>query len=637
MKMIGIKLADGSFYPIMEEGQPCKKNLCLTTVKDNQTRVLVDLYRSKTGTMDDAEYVDSLQIENLVEHPNGEANISLNIALDENNKLSADMIDPETGKTSNSNVTLVSRTLEERLEPTNYELIMDNVEEMEPSFTDEDATIAGEIDFSEETEEVVEDEIEDEIVEEKNSNTGAVVAGGLAAGGLLAAAALLKKKNEEKEVAEKTVQDEIDENEVIEDVVQEDDFATESIDETNDFSENETADFSIPDDTLGDKEDSSFESVSESSETLDDLPDFGDFETTETTESIEDTDSVDSSDSVEDFESVEESSASDSDWISNTEESEFETIVTSDTTIEEDSLGMNIDDDVNDSEEDFDKTIADEFSVEEPLVNDNQLEDEVFEDSSLSSSSTEEFSLPDDFDNQTEINSDETEVQNDNLDLDLPDFSDIEDTPIDTNLDDINSDEEFFDSISGVTNSEDNQLVNDNTPSNGINFSGLYDQETVEGDSSVQEDEVSKKTKAPVVICVICAIICIIATLLVLFVVPSKYNLLKSRNTKNTEETVIEEVQDVSPIEEVEEIIPEAKEDEVVVVTEPEQVVPEVPVEPEVKPQNITYKIKWGDTLWDIADAYYKNPWRYRKIARYNNIKNPDYIISGTTIVIPVE
>ena len=635
--MIGIKLADGSFYPIMEEGQPCKKNLCLTTVKDNQTRVLVDLYRSKTGTMDDAEYVDSLQIENLVEHPNGEANISLNIALDENNKLSADMIDPETGKTSNSNVTLVSRTLEERLEPTNYELIMDNVEEMEPSFTDEDATIAGEIDFSEETEEVVEDEIEDEIVEEKNSNTGAVVAGGLAAGGLLAAAALLKKKNEEKEVAEKTVQDEIDENEVIEDVVQEDDFATESIDETNDFSENETADFSIPDDTLGDKEDSSFESVSESSETLDDLPDFGDFETTETTESIEDTDSVDSSDSVEDFESVEESSASDSDWISNTEESEFETIVTSDTTIEEDSLGMNIDDDVNDSEEDFDKTIADEFSVEEPLVNDNQLEDEVFEDSSLSSSSTEEFSLPDDFDNQTEINSDETEVQNDNLDLDLPDFSDIEDTPIDTNLDDINSDEEFFDSISGVTNSEDNQLVNDNTPSNGINFSGLYDQETVEGDSSVQEDEVSKKTKAPVVICVICAIICIIATLLVLFVVPSKYNLLKSRNTKNTEETVIEEVQDVSPIEEVEEIIPEAKEDEVVVVTEPEQVVPEVPVEPEVKPQNITYKIKWGDTLWDIADAYYKNPWRYRKIARYNNIKNPDYIISGTTIVIPVE
>ena len=48
MKEIGIKLADGSFYPIMEDGTPCNKKLVLTTVKDNQTRVLVDLYRSKT-------------------------------------------------------------------------------------------------------------------------------------------------------------------------------------------------------------------------------------------------------------------------------------------------------------------------------------------------------------------------------------------------------------------------------------------------------------------------------------------------------------------------------------------------------------------------------------------------------------
>ena len=79
--------------------------------------------------MEDAEYVDSLQIDNLVEHPNGEANISLNIALDENNKLSADMNDPETGGTSNANITLVSRTVEERLEPTNYELVMDSVED----------------------------------------------------------------------------------------------------------------------------------------------------------------------------------------------------------------------------------------------------------------------------------------------------------------------------------------------------------------------------------------------------------------------------------------------------------------------------------------------------------------------------
>ena len=686
MKMIGIKLADGSFYPIMEEGKPCRKNLGLTTVKDNQTRVLVDLYRSKTGTMEDAEYVDSLQIDNLVEHPNGEANISLNIALDENNKLSADMNDPETGGTSNANITLVSRTVEERLEPTNYELVMDSVED-EVSENAVETEELSEIDdsFDIPVEENIDDISEEEITEEskmeepineetepkkEKNNTGAMVAGGIVAGGgLLAAAALLNKKNKEKEEAElqeetandevvqedvedtddsveafeedsssdKTVEGSIEEmesnassDEMFENSLSDMDFADESIDETTDFSENETADFSIPDDTLGDKEDSSFD--------LDD--------------NSENTESAESDDILADLPDFEET------------EVESEPALESDASafgIADFSEDTSIDDSVEETEqiqdsatEDFDKTVVDDFSVEEPLVNDNVFEDEAFENAdTVSDSDTEEFSLPDDLDSQEtvaseeltseELSSDEIENQNDdNFDLDLPDFPEIDNESTE-NLDDISSDDNFFDTIS---DSEDenmnNNLVNDNTPSNGINFAGLYDQETVEGDSSLQEDEVQKKTKAPVIICIICAIICIIATLLILFVVPSKYNLLTSRNTKNTEEVqIVEEVkEEVPPVEEiqpVEEIVPEAKEDEVVVVTEPEQVIPEPPVEPEVKPQNITYKIKWGDTLWDIADTYYKNPWRYRKIARFNNIKNPDYIISGTTIEIPVE
>ena len=47
------------------------------------------------------------------------------------------------------------------------------------------------------------------------------------------------------------------------------------------------------------------------------------------------------------------------------------------------------------------------------------------------------------------------------------------------------------------------------------------------------------------------------------------------------------------------------------------------------------YKIRWGDTLWDIAAAFYRNPWLYPRIARFNNIRNPDLIISGTTILVP--
>jgi len=49
----------------------------------------------------------------------------------------------------------------------------------------------------------------------------------------------------------------------------------------------------------------------------------------------------------------------------------------------------------------------------------------------------------------------------------------------------------------------------------------------------------------------------------------------------------------------------------------------------------VRYTIRWGDTLWDIAEAFYRNPWLYPRIARFNNIRNPDLIISGTTIRVP--
>jgi len=47
------------------------------------------------------------------------------------------------------------------------------------------------------------------------------------------------------------------------------------------------------------------------------------------------------------------------------------------------------------------------------------------------------------------------------------------------------------------------------------------------------------------------------------------------------------------------------------------------------------YEIKWGDTLWDIAATYYRNPWLYPKIAKANRITNPDLIFAGTRLFIP--
>lgn len=451
MKTIGIKLADGSFYPVLEDNTPSEKKLELTTAHNNQTKVMVDLYRSATCSMDDAEYVDSLQIENLVARPNGEADIKFTISLDEDNQLSAKIVDSETGNESNTTITLVSRTLEERL------------------VTDEYG------------------------INDSNSNkAGAVAAGAVAAGGLLAVAAAMREKvKDETEVEEEPVVENVDDG--------------------------------VP---FGD-------------ETL-----------------------------------VEEAAVEES--VSNEEISADETII--------------------------DETFADEALADDTITEDNSDLPDMDFDIPDDTTETETPEMPDDFFNTDDL--DNTEERQETMK------------------------DPTFDSVSPAAG--------------GLNFDGLYDEETERGTPAENgADEVKKKTKVPVIICIICAIICIIATLLILFIIPSKYNLITKKHAKEAGTTVaIEEpAPEAEPVPEPEPepVVPEAKEDEIIIIEKAEEVVPAQPPVAEEKPKNITYKIKWGDTLWDIADTYYKNPWKYKYLARYNGIKNPDYIISGTKIVIPAE
>lgn len=501
MKTIGIKLADGSFYSIMQEGEPCKKTLGLTTVKDNQTKIIVDLYRSKTNSIDDAEYVDTLQIDGLVPKPNGEADISLNISLDENNELHAELNDAETGADTTVTVELISRTLEERLEPTNFE---------------------------------VSEEVHDTIEQEFNPNPETTKTKAVG-GGLLAAAAMLQNKKEDSEKEEKI--EKTENVEEIEEIVPEFDnvesenkeISDESIEETNNFDAND-------------------------SDTDFDLPDFDNQFETENADSAKE-DNFGFNDSQ---------------------------------TVLDDAFAENV-------EEDSKK--EDDFEI--PEINDTELGDFNEE----SSTNDDIFSFDD---NQ------EAEINN-------SDFDKSVEKPIEP------------------TNSNPTSLKFDN----------LYDKETLEGKSDYEEesDNSKKKTKVSVIICIICAVICLIATALILFIIPSKYNLLnKKTETKQEEFVEIPEQIEIPPVEETvpePEVIPEetqAKEDEVVVIPEPEEIVPEVEEIPEVVPEDIEYKIKWGDTLWDISDTYYKNPWKYKKIAKDNKIKDPDYIISGTKIKIkPLE
>ena len=79
---IGIKLADGSYYPIInEEDAPKRRKLVLTTAHDDQTNVQIDLFRGEGSNIKDALYIGSLFIENIEMAEKGEPDIDLVLEL----------------------------------------------------------------------------------------------------------------------------------------------------------------------------------------------------------------------------------------------------------------------------------------------------------------------------------------------------------------------------------------------------------------------------------------------------------------------------------------------------------------------------------------------------------------------------
>lgn len=563
MKTIGIKLADGSFYPILEEGTAKTYQLDLTTVKDGQTKVQIDLYRSESGSMEDAQYVDTLEVSNLVPHPNGEADLHLSVALNEKNELDAKVIDEETGRKSETSVTLVSRTLAERANPANFELSEEQKDSAGQEKIDEIPEIAAGLD--EPT--FAEDDFAAETVEDSDFS-----------------------EPEEDAQSEKPEELEFETVPFSFDSELENDVAEVDPDSKND--EPQAEGFKAEDEPAFDtKTDAPAEEKAESGKKSDDSnPVSEDFEIPDFDKTSEKTKEADNFDAADNFELPE---------------------------FPEDSLDSKTDDD---------------FSG----LKDNDFADLKNDD--FSDLKSEDFELPD-FDKTVTENSAKPEGLSGYFDD--PAFKN---DPVfnETNLDSTNNEIDFD------TSALDSPVA---SASPAMDFSDLYDKETLDGknNSYDEEEETEKKTRVPVIICVVCAIICVIATLLILFVVPSKYNLLKNHKEKepteilseNNSQTEDSDIQQDIQNEEVAtepEPAPEAVEDTVVVAPEPEVVVPVPPApKPVEKAKDIKYRIRWGDTLWDISDAYYKNPWRYKKIARYNKIKDPDLIISGTDILIPVE
>ena len=593
---IGIKLADGTFYPILEEGQPKKRLLELTTVEDNQTTVMVDLYRSETGTMADAEYVDTLQISGLVPHPEGEPALNLMIQLDDNNVLSAEVTDVESGASSNTTVKLVNRPAEERAATPDFLL---------SEITDADSkntSIPDEMGFADEAfpadfpESIPLDAFDDSLPDNSGQNeptefspaetdflpdfdTGSMTIPDFDDPGFDEAPLV----NEELPEYIDDFPEEIEVNDALDDLLEGFPIAPETTDE-----DTAPADF----DTPVPADDGTSATVAEFSEqeAADDnfsLPDFSDIVFDEDTPA--ETTDADTGSAGED-----------------TAPADFDTPVPADdgtsATVAESSEQEAADD--NFSLPDFSDVVFDEDTPADTAGADYESFTQNPPDTD-SSQLVEEAALPD-FSN-----------------FELPDFDD----PAVNNFDSASglfTDQDFDDPVFQEQSTGNNNMQN-------FDFSGLYDDPTTD---SYPSDEKKHRNIIPVVICVICALICLGALGIILWFLPSHIDIDISRRPIDSAITESEEPDISIPAVTQLPVQPQPKED-TIVISETPAVVPMEPPVAEPKPDPVRYKIKWGDTLWDLADSYYNNPWLYKKIAAENSISNPDYIISGTSIIIP--
>jgi hypothetical protein len=134
---IGLKLADGSFYPVFEENFRGSKRLVLTTVHDNQKSVQIDLYKGMNKEVFEDAYIGSLVIENVSPAKKGAAEIELVMGIDEKGNLNAQAKDNSSGEQQ-----ALSVSLESLAQRSDYEIPEFDIDQTPPVQTEE--TIAGE-------------------------------------------------------------------------------------------------------------------------------------------------------------------------------------------------------------------------------------------------------------------------------------------------------------------------------------------------------------------------------------------------------------------------------------------------------------------------------------------------------------
>ena len=266
-----------------------------------------------------------------------------------------------------------------------------------------------------------------------------------------------------------------------------------------------------------------------------------------------------------------------------------------------------------------------------------------------SSSASDEDNILDEDKKTEEAETEFSSQTDDDFSFDSVGVSDIENT---SDFSSFNSDEDLS------FNSDDTQKESISSISDNVTLDDDKDFQTTNGDE-LYDDEFYEENSSSFPTWLKIFLIVLLLGILALVVALFLKNKMKTPKTIETidviEEDISSKIEDnsIEPVEElsIDELTTEAPKKEAEPFPTKEESFSKEEVElnnEEVKEEvkivrddsvkkAVRYRIRWGDTLWDISGNFYKNPWNYKKIARYNKIKNPHKIIAGTYITIPAK
>ena len=107
---VAIKLADGSFYPLVNSNFKGHKQATLATEVDGQEEVTIELYQGQGSDIIDPTHLETLVLRNLPARTQGDLDIVLDLTIGDQHTMRVHASEPLSGVTAEAQVSFIDTT-----------------------------------------------------------------------------------------------------------------------------------------------------------------------------------------------------------------------------------------------------------------------------------------------------------------------------------------------------------------------------------------------------------------------------------------------------------------------------------------------------------------------------------------------